>query len=166
MNPNQLLIPFYRGIGPDSEGRFLKELWDLDDAHKESCHDYIQWLFPNKVPSHFNSRASVLTDQSLEEMKKDPKILTNLKTSFLTMLKFYGLRYQAGIVSYAPNFKERAAVWLTPYNHNFLRITRILMCLADFGLKEEAEAFKKNLSEINTQYPNVCQEALKFWMNT
>lgn len=165
MKPEALLIPFYQGLAPDSEGRYLHELWELDDAAKESCHDYIQWLFPNQMPSRFNARAPVLTKELLKEMKKEARIIENLKTSFRAMLKFYGLEWASGKVLYADNFNERAAVWLTPYNHNYLRITRILHCLVDFGLREEAVSFKNILAEISRQHHNICQESLVFWQD-
>jgi hypothetical protein len=48
------LLRFYTG-GRDSEGRTLDEILSWDDQELEFCHDYIQWLFPNDVPSGVNS---------------------------------------------------------------------------------------------------------------
>ncbi len=162
---NNLLVPFYRGTGPDAEGRYLKDLWDLDDNAKESCHNYIQWLFPNKIPSKYNSKAPILSQESLKEMNQDPEIRANIKTSFYKMLSFYGLHFdeQSQTVILAANFKERSAVWLTPSNHNFLRITRILNCLVNFGYLKEAEAFYKILITINAQHNDVCKNSLAIW---
>lgn len=56
-------------------------------------------------------------------------------------------------------------MWLTPGNHNFLRITRILSSLATLGLGEHAEAF---LHALNAVYRDEAQrvipmDTLLFW---
>ena len=67
--PNALLLPFYRGIGIDSEGRTLEQILQFSDSEKEAKHDFIQWLFPSKTPSQFNSKAPVLNDALIAEMR-------------------------------------------------------------------------------------------------
>jgi hypothetical protein len=51
-------------------------------------------------------------------------------------------------VSPAPFFGERSKNWLNPYNHNHLRITRIIKCLRALGLETEARSFFDALSAI------------------
>jgi hypothetical protein len=67
------------------------------------------------------------------------------------MLKFYGFEAKADpgwIVERAANFGERSKNWLTPYNHNHLRITRIIKSLRALGLEAEAAAFFEALAQI------------------
>jgi len=173
--PNDLLLSFYQGSGKDIKGRTLKEIWAFDDVEKESVHDYIQWLFPSAKASQFNPDAPVLEGakgpdgkQSLAEaLRKDPKVISNLRQSFEIMLKFYGLRYDQvnKTVIKNPNFDSRAKIWLSQGNHNFLRITRILQCLVNFGLKEEAKAFLVQLKEIKNHDKNssISDSNFSYW---
>lgn len=165
--PNELLIPFYQGTGKDNKGRSLEEIWQWDDGKKESAHDYIQWLFPLSTHSAHNPNAPVLTRQLVEEMKKDKKVIANMQQSFIKMMQFYGLLYdkENKTLSYANHFQERAKVWITPGNHNFLRLTRILTCLRQFGLHDEAQALFNQLTEIKDRYPVISQQTYTFWQN-
>ncbi len=65
-------------------------------------------------------------------------------------------------------FAAKATVWLSPGNHNHLRITRILRCLSLLGLEAEARAFFECLSEIyeNEQSqprPAISTETILYW---
>ena len=65
-------------------------------------------------------------------------------------------------------FAAKATVWLSPGNHNHLRITRILRCLSLLGLEAEARAFFECLSEIydNEQSqprPAISTETIQYW---
>lgn len=163
--PNELILPFYQNKGPDSMGRWISEIWGWRDAPKELCHDYIQWLFPLKEASGFNSNAPVLDETLLKLMKSDPHVIKNLEQSFAVMMKFYGFTYDEKnhTLQYATHFNERAADWLNPGNHNFLRLTRILKCLMNFGLIERAEALFNKLEQIHRNHPGVCEGAYPYW---
>jgi hypothetical protein len=84
---------------------------------------------------------------------------------------FYGLEARSGeqiTVNRAPNFAAKAAAWLSPGNHNHLRITRILRCLSLLGLEAEAKAFFDCLSEIyedeqNKPMPAISDETILYW---
>jgi len=87
----------------------------------------------------------------MQEFRKRPELQQNLRVSFLRMMNFYGLEARSGeqiTVTRAPNFAAKATIWLSPGNHNHLRITRILRCLSLLGLEAEARAFFECLSEI------------------
>jgi hypothetical protein len=54
--------------------------------------------------------------------------------------------------------------WLTPHNHNFLRITRILTCLRELGLEGWSQAFFRGLEGIHGEWPNVIgAESMRYW---
>lgn len=164
--PNELVYSFYRGEGKDIEGRTLNDIWAWDNGKKERQHDYIQWLFPLKVSSAFNKKAPLLNDPSLfNKLRNDLEVVKNLKKSFEVMMKFYGLTFDSVTkqISFANDFKERVAEWATPDNHNFRRITRILTCLKDFGLEEEARAFLKSLHKIKQTHSGISDSNFNFW---
>jgi hypothetical protein len=148
---NTRIIGFYSDTEPDHRGRYLHEIQEWPDAQLEAVHDYIQWLFPLPERSGFNVAAPVLTHESIQEFRTRPELQQQLRSSFLRMMTFYGFEARSGehiTVTRAPNFAAKAAGWLSPGNHNHLRITRILRCLTVLGLEAEAKAFFDCLSEI------------------
>ena len=86
-------------------------------------------------------------------------------------MNFYGFEARSGeqiTVTRAPNSAAKATVWLSPGNHNHLRITRILRCLTVLGLETEAKAFFDCLSEIykdeqNKPMPAISEETMLYW---
>jgi hypothetical protein len=160
------VVAFYRGEAPDYKGRTLQALWEWDDEHLEDSHDYIQVLFPLKEPSYFNERAPLLDDASVAAFRADDRIKSNLLRSFDRMLRFYGFRRdeQTGEVVEAENFAARATEWLTPGDHNHLRVTRVMKCLALCGLGAEAAAFQKRLLAV-ADPRRVSAESVYYWRN-
>ncbi len=135
------LLDFYRGEGLDSEGRTLDEILTWCDDDLETVHDYIQWLFPLTTPSSFNPDAPLLTASDIAAFQGDPELRERLRWAFHRFLAFLGLAWQDGRVVDAPNFASRAvAVWAY-FNHNWLRVTRVLASLHLLGLAEESRAF-------------------------
>jgi hypothetical protein len=148
---NSRIIGFYSGTEPDHRGRYLQEIQQWAGDQLEGVHDYIQWLFPLPEPSGFNLAAPVLNGESIQEFRTRPDLQEQLRVSFRRMMSFYGLDARSGeqiAVTRTPNFAAKAKVWLSPANHNHLRITRILRCLSVLGLDAEAKAFFDCLSKI------------------
>ena len=111
----------------------MQDILDRDDAWLEAVHDYIQWLFPLPEPSPFNPAAPVLTVADIAAFAADP----SLRAALARMEKFYGL-----------GRADAPRPWLTPGNHNFRRLTRILRALALLGLRAEAEALLARLEAL------------------
>jgi Opioid growth factor receptor (OGFr) conserved region len=168
---NSPIIGFYGGTEPDHRGRYLHEIQQWPDEPLESVHDYIQWLFPLPERSGFNVSAPVLNPESIREFRTRPDLQEQVRVSFRCMMSFYGLETRSGervTVNRAPNFAAKATVWLSPGNHNHLRITRILRCLTVVGLEPEANAFFGCLAEIyedeqNKPSPAISDETMGYW---
>jgi hypothetical protein len=168
---NSRIIGFYSGTEPDHRGRYVHEIQLWADDQLECVHDYVQWLFPLTEPSGFNTAAPVLTRESVQEFRTRPELQQQLRSSFLRMMTFYGFEARSGddiTLTRAPNFAAKAAGWLSPSNHNHLRITRILRCLTVLGLEAEAKAFFGCLSEIyeneqNKPVPAISDETMLYW---
>ena len=158
------LVAFYRGEAADYQGRTLHDVWRWDDRRLEDRHDYIQVLFPLPEASRFNARAPLLDGATVARFRTDDVIQANLLQSFRVMLRFYGFRLdeKTGEVVEAENFGERAKEWLSPGNHNHLRITRILKCLTLCGLKDRAAAFLKALLALPGQ-DHITSDSRRFW---
>jgi len=101
--------------------------------------------------------------------RDDEELILAIRKSFDLMLDFYGFRIASeddGNISIkpAPHFSERARQWLTPNNHNFLRITRIMKSLSLLGLQREAAAFWKCLDDVYEKEPEVIGPVTKrYW---
>ena len=142
------------GQGPDQSGRYIFDVWNFTFYQLEAVHDYIQWLFPTSLHSGVNVRVKGTTKEERKEFVHGPyreQYRSNLSKSLNVMLHFYGLmkkQYKKDtiIITRDPSsFKERAKIWLVRNrdgtdNHNNARISRILRCLSELGLRNEGKA--------------------------
>lgn len=165
------IIAFQTNTAPDRRGRYLAEIQQWPDDLLERTHDYIQWMFPLSAPSAFNPSTPVLDLETIQEFRSRSDLQEGLRASFRRMLDFYGfvlVDVPKLMVQSASNFQDKAANWLTPNNHNHLRITRILRCLRLLGLEAEAAAFFCCLTEIyradsKGEDPRITAETFSFW---
>lgn len=136
------VLDFLRGTGRDDRGRRLSDIWALDDAQLESSHDFIQWIFPLDAPSAAVPGSPVLAPAEIEEIRRDPALRAGMRRSLDRMLAFYGLSWDAerAAIGLSPFFAQRAGAWISPGNHNFLRISRILRSLVLAGEIDAAGA--------------------------
>jgi len=159
---------FYLGQMPDQRGRVLCDLHAQTLESLERTHDYIQWLFPLPEPSSANPDAPLLCASDIDAFAESQELRGNLLRSLLVMLQFYGLELvltAAGPeIHRSGTFHLRSKVWLTPSNHNFLRLTRILRSLTLLGCKEYADALLRCLDEIYRDNTAIIgQETYRYW---
>jgi hypothetical protein len=159
--------------GKDFKSRTLSEILSWDDAKLESCHNYIQTLFPLPEPSPFNSSAPVIDREVFKAFRSRPELRAQLRKSLERMLHFYGFN----ITPHGANMEEvRVAPpvltfddrpWLGKFNHNHLRITRILRCLRVLGLSKEASLFftiLKNVGHCTKGGKHLIgEESMQYW---
>jgi hypothetical protein len=139
------LIAFYLGTGLDGAGRTLAQVLRFNHRQLEIQHDYIQWLFPLATPSEFNPGAPLLTAAAARQFREDATLRSHVLAALGVMLTFYGLELDDGdpadiSIDMADHFRERAASWLTPGNHNYLRLTRMLTSLRLLGCRDDSVA--------------------------
>ncbi len=159
------ILSFYQG-GQDDAGRTLEEILSWPDAELEAVHDFIQWLFPLPERSGAHPFAPVLDETTIAAFRQSEDLRERLRQSYLRMLRFYGLEFQAGTVKLAPTFSTRSSNWLRPNNHNHLRLTRMLRSLHLLGLQPESTALFHALSEIYRQNPDsITPRTFQFWKN-
>lgn len=159
---------FYLGNATDDRGRSIEDIWTWNDYELESVHDYIQWLFPAKRPSDFNPDAPLLTDLDIAAFQSSRALQERLLKSFQRMLAFYGFqaieREDVVVIERSPSWRECFPVWLSPGNHNHLRISRILACLRELGLGEHSRAFLETLEAVGREHANqISARTLDFW---
>ena len=84
-----------------------------------------------------------------------------LRRSFAVFLRFLGLEYVDGAVVEAEGLAGRREVF-TSFNHNWLRITRVLLCLRTLGLDDECRAFFGYLDRIARAGVGVTPDTLAY----
>lgn len=129
------IAKFYLQEIPDHAGRYLVDIWAQSDEWLEKTHDYIQWMFPNRDPSPVSPKAPILTDEVVEEFKSNEYLITQVRTSLNRMIRFYEM-------------DEENPWWCTKNNHNYLRCTRILHTLREFGMLKELSEFYSMLMTV------------------
>jgi hypothetical protein len=161
------LVAFYRDGAPDDDDRTLAQILGWDDHRLEAIHDYIQWLFPLPEPSGANPSAPTLDDATVQAFRSTPVMRDRLRQAFLRMLRFYGLAWADGAqpnISRAGNFAIRSHEWLSPMNHNHLRLTRILRSLRLLGLEAESSGFFDELKAIHQEFPGrITERTFDYW---
>lgn len=161
---NEKLIAFYAGKGTDDRGRRIDEIWSFSHEELESVHDYIQWLFPLMERSAFNPGAPLLDDETVAQFREDAALRGNLERSLRVMLDFYGLAIAGHEILTVPTFSARSRIWLTPHNHNFLRLTRILKSLSLLGLHDRATQLLACLERVDQRRPGIIStETFEYW---
>lgn len=168
---NSPLVEFYLGKELDNRGRTIDDIWEWNDRKLEQVHDYIQWLFPLREGSVYNPASPLLTEDDIAEFKNNPELRKNLLRSFARLLEFYGFMASVDCATRtmikSDNFDEKSRNWLTPCNHNFLRITRILKSLTILGCGPYAQAFLNALEEIYKSKVNadiIGKQTLNYWI--
>ena len=146
------ILKFYRDE-PNRSGYTWSYVLAWNDDDLEAIHDFIQWLFPTDERSRFNPDAPVLTDADIETFK-DPELQARLEQSVERFRKFYKLGAYA---------TEKAPWWAMPFDHNLLRITRIVRCLALLKGVAAAKAFKDEAMAVALASKIPLRGSIEFW---
>jgi hypothetical protein len=117
------ILKFYNDELVEAAPCRLTDMWDASFQRLEDSHDYIQWLFPLDEPSAHNSNAPILTKEDIETFRNSRKLQWCILTSVHIFMRFL-------------HFTTRN--WVSSFDHNQLRITRMLKCLMLLGLEEHA----------------------------
>ncbi len=153
---------------PDDAGRTLDGIVCWPDAQLEAVHDYIQWLFPLPERSGANPWAPVLTPASIAALRASPEAQARLHAAWRRMLAFYGLVLDGEEVVPGPEFQTTASRWLTPGDHNHLRLTRMLRSLRVLGCEAEAQALWAALRRLHETESaagrhSIADETVAYW---
>ncbi len=141
-------VSFLTGEGHDHRGRSFEDVLAFDNSPLERSHDYIQWLFPLPEASRFNLDAPVLSPDELAALAASAAAKDNVRRARDRMLSFYSTNDH----------------WLTAFDHNHLRITRIIRCLALVLGRGEARAFHDKIRALVANAGNpVNAQSLQYW---
>lgn len=139
---------FLAGIGKDGSGRRLHDVLEFDDARIEGVHDFIQWCFPLREASRAVPDAPVLSDFEADAIRADILGRSGVLMAMARMTRFYC----------------DTKGWLRAYDHNHLRITRIIASVRELVGPDEAAVFYDLVVELNRKAGSpINADSLAFW---
>ena len=139
---------FLAGMGTDGAARTIDQVLDFDDAHWERTHDFIQWLFPLAEASRSIRNAPVLTAAQIEQIRASRPMQANIQRSVL--------RYK--------EFLASTTKWRSGYDHNHLRISRVIKSLRLLVSDEAANGFKYWVAgQLGDQIDTIHAASQKHW---
>lgn len=141
-----MILSFFTEGAPNFDGMTLSDMQSQTNEEMESCHSYIQWMFPTAEPSKF-SDAPVLDHEIAATLSSSEIAVSNLKKSLTRFCDF--------LDSDIDN-------WCHDRNHNLLRITRVIRSLRLFGLEAEAIAFYQKYLQFAVDR-EIHPDTLFFW---
>ena len=142
---------FLERQGIDHAGRTLPQIWNFNDLEIENTHDFIQWVFPLNEASGRISAA-----QPLDRWEVKVIIVSDLARESLCISAEWFLK-----------FLKRNNHWIVHYNHNHLRISRILKSLVLLGLSETAKEFHCELIQhLDKNQSKIDRKALDIWRSS
>lgn len=142
------LARYLAGRGTDARGRTAADVIALSDQELETSHDWVQWLFPLPTPSSAVPGSPVLSEADVAVIKSDPVAVATLEQAIDRMITFY----------------ERTDHWLRRYDHNHLRITRMLQSISLLSGASMARSFFDRLMALHDSAgAPVNPVSLQYW---
>lgn len=139
------IVAFYSGEGMDAQGRYLHDYLHFTHGEMESIHDWVQWAFPLPEPSGAQPQAPVLTTEDLEVFRT--------RSTFQQKAK--------ALAGYYMEFLEGTTMWRRDFDHNHLRITRVLRFLVLIGSDRDALHFLLKVVKLHLY---ATESSLQYWM--
>ena len=144
-------LNFLSKEGNDFKGRTLESIWSFSDEDIERTHDFIQILFPLNKPSESAFHGYYLDSEDLiEQIRSNTIARENILKSSNWYLSF---------------LTRNVWLWNRNYDHNQLRITRVIECLRLLISEDEADKFYNDVLKIIKDNNKVNQTSLNFWKN-
>ena len=142
------LVDFLNGTSPDHQGRYLRDIWAFDDKAIEQTHDFIQWMFPLTERSMSVPGVPTLSGEDIEALRTSEVARANLEKSAQWYL----------------GFLQRNDHWIRSYDHNHLRITRVIKSLHLLIAQDVAGLFLMAIFEISgNRISTIKKDAIAFW---
>ena len=142
------LVRYLSGRGTDARGRTAADVIALSDRELEWSHDWVQWLFPLPTQSSAVPGAPILSEADVAAIKADAKAIATLERAIDRMIAFY----------------EGTDHWLQQFDHNHLRITRILQSIGLLLGASAAQKFYDRLMALHDSAgARVNARSLRYW---
>jgi hypothetical protein len=140
------IVQFLTADGRDHAGRGVEDVLAFDDRELEARHDFIQWLFPLPEPSRAVAGAPVLTPADVVLLRRSPEAQARLTQAAARMLAFYRANDD----------------WRVRFDHNHLRISRIIKSLRLLTGDQAADTFRAEILHLAQGAP-IDPQARRHW---
>ena len=140
------LLAFLTGAGVNGSGRTFDAIIAFDNAAIEHHHDFIQWLFPLDEASRAVPGSPVLDEATIAALHGSAIAQNRIARASERMLRFY----------------RDTTAWRRPFDHNHLRITRIIKSLRILAGAVAADTFKHAIVDLAADAP-IDPTARRFW---
>ena len=142
------VLGFLNGTAADIHGRTFDDVMAFSDEQIEHTHNFIQWLFPLPEPSLSVPGSPCISDAEITSIKDSRAAVANLNMA----------------ADWYLNFLARNQHWIKAYDHNHLRITRVIKSLRLLLGDEAADQFKAAASKLSGEGLNLISErTMQFW---
>lgn len=141
------IIAFLSNDGEDFKGRRLSDIWSMSDQEIEATHDFIQIAFPLDEPSQSSFHGVYLVPEDIEAAISNAAVREALIKSSEWFL----------------GFLSRSNAWRSGYDHNQLRITRVIKCLRMLVGDQQADRFRDRVLNLVTDKEALTKECLRYW---
>ena len=145
---DSLICRFMGGKSDHPVHGSLDQILSNDDEFWERNHDFIQWLFPLNEASRSIRNSPVLTHECVSSIQSSDEA----KKSLLKATKRY------------KEFLTSSQKWRIGYDHNQLRISRVIKSLRLLIGDEAANSFKYWVAgELGDNIDKIHPDARKHW---
>ncbi len=142
------ILGFLNGTAADIHGRTFDDVMGFSDEQIEHTHNFIQWLFPLPKPSLSVPGSPCISDAEITSIKDSSAAVANLNIA----------------ADWFFDFLVRNEHWIKAYDHNHLRITRVIKSLRLLSGDEAADQFKTVVFGIaGDRIELINVKAMHFW---
>lgn len=121
------------GVKP--HGSSLDDILGFNRVAFDKHHDFVQWLFPNRVPSPINPLAPLLIDAHVRAYAELTQLRAGVDKAIGKFHSFLGVTEGTSGLFRAPVFEQDSKCWLCRLDHNHRRISRVLT-FVEIGKKD------------------------------
>ena len=142
------VLSFLEGTGRDHKGRSLASIQSESDQFWSEEHDFIQWLFPLDEKSMSVPNSPVIRQPEIQWIRDSDEAQASLDKNVL--------RYQ--------QYLKKDREWHRAYDHNHLRITRVLKSLKLLQDLDRARQFKYWIArQLGDQIDVINEKTKQYW---
>ena len=147
---------FYSGV-ENNVGLHYNDIIHFSQVEFEKRHDFIQWMFPTRELSLVNVDAALITDLDVENFKDYKYLRDRFAISISIFRNFLDLDRE-----FTPTTLPH---WVTPTNHNLLRITRALHAIRELHRFHLKSFYSDILRVVKCDTEDVITNTtLEFWL--
>ncbi|RLV58635.1 hypothetical protein D5018_16340 [Parashewanella curva] len=149
----------------------LPQINAFTERERENQHNFIQLVFPSTECSRYNPKAPLLTQEMVLDIQHDKRLQREIFKQFNAMLNHWGIkltdeRFEEDLTDafHVSKFGKRVNNQEN-YDHNFQRITRVIIFLKQSGFETLATDFNRFLQD-NTKPQSEGSDlakAKRFW---